>query len=491
MRFKGFIGPAYTLKSVNIEAQRLVNLYPEMNEAGTEKEGEVAHFISTPGLTNVMDVGNGPMRLVYEDPQNRIFVASANKMYEVFWSGTTWTATSLGTLSTSNGTIRAKSNKLANGDSVTVFVDGTDSYAFRNIGSVETFGTFASFGYSQVDGATHVEFVDGYFIFNKPSTGIWYVSNWGTFDVDPLSFASAEGDPDNIVALIANHRDLWLVGENSIEVFVNTGNPDFPFERVSGGFLEKGCVAPHSVAKIDGTIFWLGKDKSGHGIVYASTALNPQRISTHAIELVIQGYEIDKITAADAYTYHDGGHSFYVLNFPDSTWAFDITTKLWHERAYNNGGALERHRAQHHAFISQFGFHLAGDYEDNRLYRVDNDVYTDDTVPIVRLRSTPHVSGGGKNLFCKTFQLDLEAGVGLSGGVQGEDPQAILDWSNDGGHTWSNEQWASIGKAGVFQARAKWERLGCFRDRVFRVRISDPVKVAMTGAWIELDEGAS
>lgn len=491
MRFRGFVGPAYTLKSVNIEAQRCVNLYPEMNEVGTGKDGEVVHLLPTPGLVNVLEVGNGPIRLIYEDPQDRIFVASGNQMFEITFTGSIWSSTLLGNLNTSQGTIEAASNLLANGDSITVFVDGTDSYAFRNIASVETFGTYASFGYQQVDDATHVVFIDGYFVFNKAGTSQFYSSEWGSFNVDPLDFASAEGDPDNIVAIIANHRDLWLINERTSEVFVNAGNPDFPFERVQGGFIQTGCIAPYSVAEVNGVIFWLGRDKSGQGIVYATEGLRPQRISTHAIENAIQGYDIDSVTTADAYTYHDGGHSFYVLNFPETTWVFDLTTKMWHERNYNNAGVLERHRAQHHSFISQYGFHLVGDYADNRVYRVDDSVSNDDGEEIIRLRASPHVSADNNRLFCKSLQLDMETGIGLDGTTQGEDPQVMLDWSDDGGHTWSNEHWLPAGRIGEFRKRVKWTRLGSFRDRVFRVKITDPVKTAIIGASIDLEQGAS
>lgn len=490
MKFRGFIGPSYTLKSVNADAQRCVNLYPEMNEIGLGKEGEVAALLPTPGLTNIIEAGDGPIRLIYEDPQNRIFVVSGTTLYELAWSGSVWSKTTIGTLSTTTGAVKAASNKLANGDSVTVFVDGTNCYAFRNISSVETFDTFADFSYNQVDNATHVVYIDGYFIFID-GTGQFYISEWGSFNVDPLDFASAEADPDNIVAAIANNRDLYLFNSKTTEVFTNTGNADFPFERVSGGVIQLGCAAPYSVAEINGMICWLSRDKSGQGIIYGLSGLQPQRISTHAIENAIQGYAIDSVTTADAYTYHEGGHSFYVLNFPEATWVYDLTTRLWHERAYNNGGTLERHRAQHHAFISQYGYHLVGDYEDGRVYKMENDVYKDDTTPIVRLRATPHVSAGLKRAFCSSLTIDMETGVGLDGGVQGSDPQVMLDWSDDGGHTWSNEVWASAGAIGNYHARVKFNRLGSFRDRIFRVKISDPVKVVLLGAEIEILGGGS
>lgn len=491
MRFPGFIGPAYTLSSVNVECQRCVNLYPEQIETGTGKEGEAFHFVNTPGLRKLLEVGIGPIRLIHVDPSDRIFVASADKLYKINYSGTVWSALELGTLSTSSGTVKAASTLLVNGDSITVFVDGEDSYAYRYLSAVETFGTFASFAYEQVDGATHVEFIDGYFIYNKPDSSQFFVSEWGAFGVDPLSFASAEGDPDNVVALIANHRDLWLINERSTEVWVNTGNADFPFNRASGGFIEVGCVAPFSVAKISGINFWLGRDKEGQGVVVSAQGTSPQRISTHAIEHAIKGYAIDSIKSADAYTYHDGGHSFYVLNFAEATWVYDLTTKMWHERAYNNEGTLERHRTSYHAFVPQYGFHLAGDYANNKIYIIEDSSYSDDESPIIRMRSSPHLSGQMKGVFCHSFQLDMEVGIGLDGGVQGEDPMIMMDFSDDGGHSWSNEKWISAGKIGTFKTRAIWRRLGRFRDRVFRIKISEPVRVRILGAELELEVGKS
>lgn len=491
MRLKGFVGPAYTLKSVNVECQRCVNLYPEINEVGTGKEGEVAHLLNTPGLENLIEVGDGPIRMVHVDPLNTMLVVSGEELYKVAFSGSIWSSTLVGTLNTLSGTVIAASTLLANGDTITVMVDGTDSYAYRVLSGVETFDDFSGLSYSQVDGATHVVFIDGYFIYNSPDSNQFYVSEWGSFGTDPLSFASAEGDPDKIMALIANHRDLWIVNERTTEVWSNTGNADFPFERLSGGFLEKGCVAPYSLAKIDGTILWLGRDQSGHGAVYAASGLTPQRISTHAIEREIQTYDIDSITTADSYTYNEGGHSFYVLNFPSATWVYDLTTKLWHERAYNDEGTLTRHRTSYHAFLPLYGLHIAGDYENNKIYKLDDTISYDDDVPIIKIRSSPHVSAGLKRVFCKSFQLDMEVGVGLDGGVQGSDPTIMLDYSDDGGHSWSNEKFASAGAMGQYKTRAIWRRLGNFRDRVFRIKISDPIRVVILGAELDVEVGVN
>lgn len=502
MRLKGFIGPAYTLNSVNADCQATVNLYPEINEIGTGKEGEVAALRSTPGLTKLCDVGTGPIRCVHVNPDGKILVASGNKLYHVTYSGSSWSATSVGTgtFSTSTGRIIARSAKGTGplGLSITVLVDGTSKYLYDADPSTTSplLGTlvdFASAGLALgVPDATFVEWIDGYFIYNAVDSEQFYVSGWASLTVDPLSFASAEGNPDDILSIIASQRDLIMLGERSCEIFADTGNPEFPFERVQGGFIEKGCAAPYSVAKIDTVVFWLGRDESGQGVVYAAAGLRPERVSTHAIETAIKGYA--DITTASAFTYQSGGHSYYVLNFSEATWVYDLATKMWHQRAYTNAGILERHRAECYAFSPQYGMHVVSDYATTALYKLDESVYDDDGDAITRLRASPHGGNSLKNIFYKSFQLDMETGIGLVSG-QGSDPQVMLQWSDDGGHTWSDETWTSAGGQaggiGDYLKRVIWRRLGRSRDRVWRVKITDPVPITLLGAEVDFEIGSS
>jgi hypothetical protein len=58
----------------------------------------------------------------------------------------------------------------------------------------------------------------------------------------------------------------------------------------------------------------------------------------------------------------------------------------------------------------------------------------------------------------------------------------MLRWSNDGGSTWSNEHWVSVGQQGKYKNRAIWRRLGQARDRVFEVVVTDPVKMVIVSA---------
>lgn len=500
-KFQGFVGPSNALKSKAIDAQRLINMYPEMIESGTGKEGQVAYLKSLPGYEQLFTVGDGPIRLIHVDnppvnivnPTNRVFIASGAEMYKAIWNTTTsvWDVTWLGDLSTSEGPMYAASAKIDLG--VTVFVDGTECYLhwiYIDDGlPSENFNTFAEYGYIGVDNATKVIWVDGYFIFIQANSGQFFVSDWNSLNVDPLSFASAEGDPDNIVSIITNHRDLILFNERSTEVYVNTGNADFPFERVQGGFIEKGCLAPASVAKIDSRVFWLSRDEFGQGIICSLQGMVPDRISTHALEQAIKTYT--NIEDATAYTMQRDGHSFYVINFTEATWCFDLNTKMWHEQASLLNGQLKRNRLEYVKFFPYTGIHFAADFETNKIYQLNDSVYLHDTEPIVRERIFPHISASGHMIVCNALRIDMQMGVGTSALGQGHDPKVMLSWSNDDGRTWSNERIASIGKIGETSKRVIFWRLGSYRKRIYKLRITDPNEINILAVDLDLQVGAS
>ncbi len=113
------------------------------------------------------------------------------------------------------------------------------------------------------------------------------------------------------------------------------------------------------------------------------------------------------------------------------------------------------------------------------------------TTLIRRERIFRHLSDEQQWIFYQWLQIDVEAGVGLSTG-QGSDPQIILQWSDDGGHTWSNEHLLSAGKQGEYGKRAMLKQpLGRSRDRVFKVAMSDPVKWALLNAYFGAEKGPS
>jgi hypothetical protein len=463
------LGSAYVARSVNAADNRMVNLFPEIIPEGGKEPG----FLNrAPGLRLVTTVGTGPIRGLWAFGGN-MYVVSGSQLYKV---NAGYGATLLGTVA---GTT----------DPVSMADNGTQLFVAANgpgyIYNAST-NVFQQITDPDYPGAVTVAYLDEYFVFNEPnSQQLWVTALLEGTSVDPLDFASATGLPDDIVGIIADHREIWTFGTNSIEVWYNSSDPDFPFSRIQGAFNELGCASAYSIAKIDNGLFWLGRDARGQGMVYRANGYTGQRISTHAVEWQIQQYA--DISDAIGYTYQQDGHSFYVLIFPSAgkTWVYDVATQAWHERAGFDNGNFVRHRSNCQVFFNNEV--LVGDYENGKIYAFDLDVYADDGQPQKWLRSWRALQTGQNNLkrtAHHSLQLDLETGVGLVTG-QGSDPEVMLRWSDDGGHTWSNEHWVKIGKIGEYGRRAIWRRLGMtqkLRDRVYEVSATDPVKTAIMGA---------
>lgn len=467
-----FVSGAYLARSSNLNAQRCVNLYPEKDESGTGKN--VAALLGTPGLRLLLTLpGTGGVRAEWTPTTGDMIAVQGSSVFRV---SSAWVSTLVGSIGTTSGPVSITDNGVD-----AVLVDGPSGYVLNLASSA-----FAQISNPAFYGADTVDYLDDYFVFNRPGTGQFYISGFGSTTLDALDFASAEGSPDVIVGFIVDHRQILFLGTESGEFFENTGNPDFPIERAGNVFIEQGCCAAQSITKIDNTIFWLGGNKKGNGIVWRLDGARPVRVSTHAIEFAIQRYIKTFGTIADcvAYAYQMEGHSFVVFSFPTAgaTWCYDAATGLWLELAYLNptSGTLGRHRSNCHCLFG--GEHVVGDWENGNLYALDLDYFTDNGDPLPRIRSAAHISDGDyKNIRFNGLQVDFEAGTGTQTG-QGFDPQAMLDWSDDGGKTWSRAHWEAIGKVGEFADRVRWRRLGKARQRTYRLTVTDPVKVAIVGA---------
>ena len=470
------LGASYVARSINAADNRMVNMFPEM----TPDNGQTAAFLNrAPGLEFLQTVGTGPIRALWAHQTNGsdFYVVSGGEVYKL--NSMTGTPTLLGTVS-GTGPV-----SIADNGTQIFFACNPDSYIYNEVTNV-----FAQITDPDFPGAVTVGYLDGYFVFNEPnSQRVWVTSLLDGLSVDPLDFASAEGSPDGLVGLIVDHREAWLFGTDSVEVWYDAGLPDFPLTRIQGAFNEIGCVAAFSIAKLDNGLFWLGTDARGQGIVYRANGYTGQRISTHAIEYAIAQY--GDISDAIAYTYQQEGHAFYVLTFPsgDATWVYDVSTQAWHERAGWDNGVFVRHRSNCQCNFG--GNIIVGDYENGNIYQFSLDIYADNGGIQKWLRSWRALPTGQNNLkrtAHHSLQLNCESGVGLNDG-QGSDPQAMLRWSDDGGHTWSSEHWATMGKIGAYYQRVFWRRLGMtlkLRDRVYEVSGTDPVKIAIMGAELIL-----
>jgi hypothetical protein len=533
------LGSAYVARSINAADNRMVNLFPEVILEG----GKEAGFLNrAPGLNFLQSVGTGPIRALWAHQSNGtdFYVVSGQQVYKL--TGLTATPQLLGNVS-GIGPV-----SIADNGTQIFFACNPDGFIYNEVTNV-----FAQITDPDFAGAVTVAYLDGYFVFNQPNSQILWVTQLldGT-SVDPLDFASAEGSPDGVVGIIADHRELWVFGTDSVEVWYDSGAADFPLTRIQGAFNEIGCVSAYTIAKMDNGLFWLGTDARGQGIVYRANGYTGVRISTHAVEYAIAQY--GNIADAIAYTYQQEGHAFYVLTFPsgNATWVYDVATQAWHERAGFDNGEFVRHRSNCQCNFG--GNIIVGDFENGNIYTFDLDVYADNGGIQKWLRSWRALPTGQNNLkrtAHHSLQLDCETGVGLnlypaydsenivteaglnlvaqyvqtflatqagdtltteagdgfeplgqyelsdtdiSGyelvtnsypAAPGYNPQVMLRWSDDGGHTYSNEHLSSLGKIGAYGHRTFWRRLGMtlkLRDRVYELSGTDPNKIAIMGA---------
>jgi hypothetical protein len=455
-----FIGPEYQSRSENYSSQRCLNWYLEPGKGKAP-----ALLIGCPGLTapRITLAGSGGIRGMFKiDDETSIMVRGAT-VYKVT---NAYVSTSLGTVSND-----ARPVQIAwNGANIVITSDEI-MYSLTLAGSSSTVIQ------------TGVEMVDtlGDFFVAALEGSNSYTWSDAISAVFPGNEQATNSVSDQLVGVKVARRAAYFFGTKSIEPWYESGGVDVPFSRIDGGVFEVGCIAKDSIAEMD-ALFWLGGDEKGTGQVWTISGGAPKRISTPAIEFALAQWP--DMEDAEAFCYSQEGHSFYVLSSQsgNQTFAYDITTEEWHERAWlHTSGDFQRIRprcAMHFA-----GEMLVGDWETGNVYAYDLNTYSDNGNPLITLRSCSTLESGMEEQGTVSFLLDMDTGVGLTTG-QGSDPQAMLRYSKDGGKTWSSSLWRSFGQIGEYWRRAIWNRVGGGRRLVFEVRISDPVKRNVTGAYI-------
>jgi len=371
-----------------------------------------------------------------------------------------------------------------------------------------------------------VDVNDNYFIYNRPGTQQFAITDLLSPITQPLSFASKFTSPDNLVSLIADNGQVYLLGEKSSEVWVDQGTFPVAYQRIPGSSNQQGIIAPFSVARVGNFFCYVSQNIRGQNQVVLMNGYIPQRVSTHAVEQSL----LDQYTAdAIAYTYQLEGHEVYVVTFPtiDITWAYDITTELWHKWLWTDADNIyHRHRSNCAAVFQNIV--VVGDWENGNLYQLDQSAYNDAGSEIRRLRRAPHLLSDLQRQYFDELQIQFQPGVGTGGfsrdrniylgspyyigatdslvigyqdidvlGISGQitptdvlyNPRAMLRWSNDGGSTWSKEHWQNIGQQGKYTNRAIWRRLGMARDRIFEVVVTDPIKAVIVSANLKGSQG--
>lgn len=434
------------------------NLYLEQRPAG-EKSQIVA--LSTPGLRQFSDATNTVRGWVYYERDNVVYLVAHATLYEMDSSGT---LTSRGTLDTSSGYVG-----MAHNGSMLGIVDGTKFYTFDI--STDTLDNTVTDSPSNPE---TIAYQDGYFIVSVADSDRFYVGEGATWST--LDYASAESSPDDIVAVYADQSEVVLFGTTTTEFWQNSGALDFPYARIPGAANEWGLAARQSIAKFDNSIMYLARNRGGQVMVAQLNGYLPKKVSTHDLDRIINAYSVT--SDAVAYNYMLNGHSMYALHFPtaDESWLYDGSSGVW-TRLESDGGRHWSNRG-----LNAFDKVLVSDYSDGTIYELRSDELTDNGDVIARELVSDHVRlPSGERFTVHCLRLDMEVGVGTATG-QGADPQLMLQVSKDGGKTWGNEIWKTIGAQGEYRTRVEFRRMGQARTFTFKLRITDPVQVTFISA---------
>ena len=481
-------GHPYTSRSIIASNQRRINLYGEQNK---DPQAPVPYTeYPTPGST-LFGTPN------VEGSSRGFYRTSLNTAYEVIGTNLYFLASNGAMVLVGTVTDRPSQIIMSDNGIVLVLVDGVQGWAVDL--ATNTFGEIIDPAFY---GADFVVFLDTFFIFNRPDTNQFYISLalvtyamlTGGTGFDPLDIAAKSGSPDYIVGIATVHKELWLIGQITTEVWIGTGAADFYFQLQQGAYIDHGCAAPYSIASQDVIIFWIMQDKQGSGIVVKGANYQTEEISTPAIVAEFKSYA----TMADAIgtCLQIADHAWYVISFPtaNKTWIYDLTINEWSEWVWLNidDGTFNRHRLNNAAFV--YGKNLISDWETGKVLELSINTFTDlnsddEENPIPCLRTFMHIVGQKyERVSYLNFDADMEVGtspqIDLSLGE--ELPQISLSWSDNKGKTFGDPVMQTLGNQGDYLTTLSWNRLGSARDRVFKLQWSANLKTALNGVFIEL-----
>lgn len=471
----GFVGQSYVAASIYQNDDETINWFPEIS--AERKERGVIALYPAPGTVVRLTLPKAPVRGFRPIPGGQMMLAVGGDTLYAVTPG--YVATAVGALLTNSGLVSISDNGVS-----AYLCDGFNRYYYT--WSTNTFALIADGGFTA---GGKVDIVDGFLVYTNPGTAQFGATSANLVTSPALSFSTKFTSPDNTQAVQVVNRDTYIIGEVTSEVWMDAGLFPFPFQIIAGTSMQHGTEAPNSLARLGEGFAMLAQDTRGTSTVILVTGYKPTRISNFAVEDAISRYA----TTSDAIgmTHQWGGHEFYVLTFPsaDVTWVYDLATNMWHKRAYrDSNGVLHRIRAQCVAAFN--GEILTGDFQNGNIYAYSANTYTDAGTTMPCIRRCPHITTNLRRQFFHDLQIQFQPGVGLQSG-QGTDPQAMLTYSDDGGSTWSNPRWTSIGQTGKYKHRARWTKLGQARDRIFEVQVTDPVNRVVISAELNASAGAS
>lgn len=428
---------------------------------------ELDHIEKRAGLTSYKDTGTGlPVDgLYWWDEQNCVLAVSNKRVWKI--------TDSAGTMTELTG-----STALLSSAPVTFATDGTKCVMANGGNMVHTdLSTLTTMADADAPTAvTHVGYLDGYLLANSVGTAKFFFSSPTDITAwDALDFASADGEPDYLLALKTGFREVLLLGRSSVEFWVDDGVT--PFVRLQGSVQSYGCSAPYSLAKVGNTWMWL--DHERRFVHMEGRAVKPV---SSPYDKVLQQYA--SVDDAIGYTCSVQGYPLYILNLPTAgqSLVYNYLTQKWCKWGYWNTGSATygRFRGNAYCFARKWNQHLVGDWANGLIYKMDRDTFTDNSNPIRTLVRTGHINHGmDVTKRSNTLRVKMKRGAGNS---TVSDPQLTMRRRVNNGAQWENERWTSLGQVGQHEQFAEWRRNGIYKTVQYEFVHSDDSDCVLIGA---------
>ncbi len=457
----------YQSDSLPLSAQECLNLYVNIPQAPGLNDRSL---FATPGLAQVVTSGTDAA-----DANRGAWVMGG---IPYFVNGDTLYSMSSGGTLTSRGTITGSGPvwMCDNGAQLCILVPGGTGYIYT--AATTTLTTISDTDFDASGNPIAVTFVDSYFVFTTDQDKFIISASNDGLTYDALDFGSAESSPDAALVPVVFKNQLFIVGATTCESFINVGGTAFPFER-SGLFLEQGTTAPLSVVVTPESFTFIGGRKNETSAVWSLQGNSTVKISTLAIDDLLQDLTPTQLEDVRGWSYAQGGHYFIGFTLPTTTIVYDLTTQLWHERRSrytDTDTSIVEITYRATCIVAAYGNIYVGDALDGRIGLMSLNTYTEYTETIFRRFSTQPFQDTMKPFFVPYLELTTESGVG---NLAEEEPQVRMEKSPNGGKTWTYERSRSMGAIGRYDARQIWRRLGrSARFDVYRFTTSAPVKVA-------------
>jgi len=474
----------YTSDSLPVSAQNCVNWYPHVNEAPA-LNAEI--LFGTPGVSGGILFGDEPCRgmAVFGDRiyPDKVYFVNGNNLYS--WDGVSPTVTYIVPTSVGGVTGTGLVSIAVGQTQMMIVVPGGEGFIVEKGygGAPDTLDLIMDSGFVANGVPEAVVYVDGYFVCPMRENSKFIISalndglSWNALD-----FGSAESSPDAAVSAVVVRNQLYIIGAAGVEQYANVPNgAGFPFQR-SGLFLAQGALTPFSVIQCSDTFMMIGGSKNESPAVWMLDGNSMTKVSTSAIDSLLQDLVDVGINDINAWSYAQAGHYFVGFGLPNTTIVYDLTTGRWHERSsrvYEDGVYTNvPYRVQGFALLGQKL--VVSDNRDGRIGVASLDSYTEYDMEIVRTFTTQPFQNNMQPFFVPKMELTVESGVGLLDDDQPENavnPSVRLEISRDGGKTWGETRTRLIGAMGEYNTRAVWRRNGrCKRFDLYRFSMSDPVK---------------